>query len=409
VKNDFSRLQAFLARRYVLPKAYYFLVFAAGASLVPFIALYYQHIGMTGSQIGLLTGMQPLIAWLGASLWAALADASHQHERLVRSAIVGALVLVLALSRATAFFWLLPLVVIFSFFIAPIMPLMDNAILDLLGPRRESYGKLRVWGAVGWGCAVLVMGWLVGRGGLRWPFYGYFTFMLLVLLVTFGLPIRATSRTVVAWRDFQSMLKNPQWLSFLFAAMLGGIGMSLVNIYLLLYLQYLGGANALMGPALAAATLSELLVFPLSGWLLRRLGTRSLLVAALLALVVRLLAYSWLRDPLPALFVQLLHGPSFSLMWVAGVSYARQTAPPGLGATAQGLFSGTMLGLGAAIGAFTGGQLYDLTGPLLMFRWVGFGLLAGLCVYLLASTFSFSERFTTKVKKTAGARKIILK
>ena len=54
-------------------------------------------------------------------------------------------------------------------------------------------------------------------------------------------------------------------------------------------------------------------------------------------------------------------------MWVAGVSYANEIAPPGMGATAQGLFGGVMMGLGAATGAVIGGMLYDRIGPRNMF------------------------------------------
>ena len=54
-----------------LSRAFYFFYFSAGAALSPFLALYYERIGLSGSQIGVLRGISPLIGgflavdWLG--------------------------------------------------------------------------------------------------------------------------------------------------------------------------------------------------------------------------------------------------------------------------------------------------------------------------------------------------------
>ena len=59
----------------VLPKAAYFFYYAATASLLPFIALYYAQVGLSAAQIGLLSGILPLVTLVSAPLWGALADA----------------------------------------------------------------------------------------------------------------------------------------------------------------------------------------------------------------------------------------------------------------------------------------------------------------------------------------------
>ena len=56
-------------------------------------------------------------------------------------------------------------------------------------------------------------------------------------------------------------------------------------------------------------------------------------------------------------------------------------APPGLGATVQGLFTGVTMGLGAAAGAFVGGLLYDTVGPQAMFKWTALVVTLGLVVF----------------------------
>ena len=44
-------------------------------------------------------------------------------------------------------------------------------------------------------------------------------------------------------------------------------------------------------------------------------------------------------QPVVVLPINLLHGPSFAVLWAAGVADADAAAPPGLAPPAQGLFS----------------------------------------------------------------------
>jgi PPP family 3-phenylpropionic acid transporter len=108
------------------------------------------------------------------------------------------------------------------------------------------------------------------------------------------------------------------------------------------------------------------------------------LTLSLLACAAQGFAYSLIRAPWLVLPIQLLHGPAFSAMWAAGVSYASEMAPEGMGATAQGLFQGVAMGLRSALGAFLGGILYDSVGPVMMFRWGGVSALIGLVFFVLA-------------------------
>ncbi|MCK7519702.1 MAG: MFS transporter [Ignavibacteriales bacterium] len=55
-----------IAMRKIWPFSFYFLYFAAMASLLPFFVLFYQSLGFSGAQIGLLTGIPPLDHFAGA-------------------------------------------------------------------------------------------------------------------------------------------------------------------------------------------------------------------------------------------------------------------------------------------------------------------------------------------------------
>ena len=160
-------------------KTFYFCFYAAAAALLPFLALYFESLGLTGRQIGFLAGISPLVSLFGAPLWGALADASRRHKTILSIAIAGAIALALVLSQITLFTLLIPAVVFYSLFASPIIPLTDNAVMTMLADRKGQYGRQRIWGAVGWGLAAPLIGFLIEISGLQWAFWGYSGIMLI--------------------------------------------------------------------------------------------------------------------------------------------------------------------------------------------------------------------------------------
>ena len=361
---------------------FYFLYYAAAAALVPFLIVYYQDLGLTGTQIGFLAGIPPLVSLFSAPIWGALSDRTQRHKLSLLIAMSGAVLLALALSAFTAFVWLIPVVITFAFFSSPIMPLVDNTTMSLLGDEKKRYGRIRVWGAIGWGATAPVAGWLIESGSIVWSFWIYSLMMAVGFLIAVKIPIHRHAREVGHERP-QRLLTSPQWVIFLIVTFGGGMAFSMISNFLFLFLRGLNADEFLLGLTLTTATLSEIPVLYFSERLLRRWNARQLMSAAMLFYAVRALAYSFIKVPWMALPIQLLHGPTFSLMWFSGVSYADEIAPAGLGATAQGLFSGVLLGIGATAGALLGGLLYDHIGIVNMFRVTAVGTLFALGFMLL--------------------------
>jgi PPP family 3-phenylpropionic acid transporter len=349
------------------------------AALIPFLTLYYRESGLTGAQIGLLVGVAPLVTWFAAPVWGAVADATQRYRTILATTILGSMVAVFFLGRVSGTAQLLPIVALYAFFTAPIMPLVDNSVMSMLGDRTDLYGRQRIWGAVGWGLAGAAAGALVERTGLGMAFYLFVLLMGLGLVVSLRLDVRSGALRQPFWRGIQGLIRTPPLVIFLVAVLITSMGSSVINSYLFLLMADLGASKQLMGLSLTFATLSELPVFFFSGWLLRRLGARGLLLLAMGAYVVRLAAYTVMPEVWWVLPINLLHGLTFAGLWVAGVSYANAVAPKGLGATAQGIFTGVTMGIGAATGALVGGALYDSVGPAALFRaaaiWVALGLL----------------------------------
>ncbi|MCJ7552212.1 MAG: MFS transporter, partial [Anaerolineae bacterium] len=328
-------------------------------------------------------GIAPLITVVAAPLWSALADATRRHKLVRMGAIVGSWLAVLILSATRMYGALIAVVAAYAIFGAPIIPLVDNAVIGLLGQEKSSYGQQRLWGAIGWGVAGLAAGVLIDRYGMSMAFVGYLVLMVCTGLMALGIPSvdrghSAAGRVLgqsadlpsaqpAFVSDLQRLLLNRRWGIFLLVMLIGGLFHSTEMSYLMLYVDALGGSKTLMGIALMVGTVSEVPVWALSPYFLKRWGSRGLLIIALSAGAIQSLAYSLLSSAWGALPLQLMHGLSFSAMWAAGVSYAADIAPEGTEATAQGMLGAT-LGLSAAIGALGGGLLYELQGGALVFR-----------------------------------------
>ncbi|MCP4360918.1 MAG: MFS transporter [Chloroflexi bacterium] len=372
-------------------KTFYFLFFAAGAALIPFLTLHYQALGLTGQQIGFLTGIAPLITLVAAPAWGAAADATHKHHLLLLVAIGGLWLSIFALSRATTFTALIPIVCLYAIFFAPIVPLVDNSVITNLGARKGEYGRIRVWGSYGWGIAAAVIGIIIQQSGLSWTFTVYLLLTMALLLVGIRLPVRSISMRGTVWQGIRVLLGNGRWLLFLAVALVEGMSLGIFLNYLFLHLREMGASGTIMGLSLTIATASEIPIFLYSRKLLTRWGTPALLAISLGGTIVRAFAYAAMSAPWQVLPISLLHGPTFAVMWTAGVAYADELAPPGLGATAQGMFSSAVFGLGAGLGAFSGGILYDAYGGAVTFQWIGWVAMATLFIFIWANRSAFKS------------------
>jgi PPP family 3-phenylpropionic acid transporter len=383
--------------RMFLLKVFNLTFFAGFAALAPFLVLYYEQIGLSGSQIGILTAIPPFVTLFASSIWGALGDATKQHGRIMWITLVGTAVFGFIISKFSSFTSLLPIIILYAIFIAPVVPLLDNSILELLGKDSTNYGKFRLWGAVGWGASAPVIGLIVEQTGLEWAFPLFLVGMLATLFVSFFMPM---SKKGIG-REFKSglsmLLKDKGLLLFLGTMLIIGMGLAVVDIFLFLRLDEIGASRALMGFTLTLGTASEILIFFYADKLLKRIGTSRLLTIAILSLALQLVGFSFLRVSWAAPLIQILHGPSFAGMWTAGITIANKRAPEGMGATTQGLFSSVLLGVGASAGLLIGGYLFDLAGTSMTYRLAGLWAFMILLFLLLLGRTSWGRVFRVEV------------
>lgn len=346
----------------VPPFTFNVLIFAGVAFVFPFIVLYYQSLGFTGTEIGLLTGITPLVTLIAGPLWTGLADVSRRHRLIMSLALLAATIALVVFTFINAFGLVLLVAVLFSAFLAPVFPFADSATMFMLADQKEMYGRVRVGGTIGFGAAALLAGVVVQNYGLRLAFWGAAALWLAALIVSLKFVYSPAKADETRKGSVRALLTNRRWQLFLIVAFAGGLAFAASNNYLFPYLKDLGANASTMGLSLTIGTLSEIPVFFFGNRLIRRFKSYGLLMLAMVITGVRFLLFGATTTAELVLLVQLLSGLTFPAMWMAGVAYADENAPTGLGATAQGVFSAMVMGFGAAVGGFIGGPLLESLG-----------------------------------------------
>jgi PPP family 3-phenylpropionic acid transporter len=364
------------------PKIFYFGWFAAIGVYAPFVTLYYLQSGLDLTQIGLLLAISGVIQIVAAPIWAVAADTLHLHRVLLPVAMVGTLIPVALMGFVTGFFPLLILASLYALFTAPITPLGDNAVLNMLGDRRDRYGAQRAWGAAGWGLSTIISGIVIERMGLGVMFWAYPLTGIVPILAALALP-KAALVTVNIASAARTLVRDIRWARFLICTLLVGCAGALVHGFLSIYFAELGAGKDMVGLAFTIASVSELPVMALAPIALRRWGPRPLLLCAGVAYAIRMLLFGIAPGPEWALAAQLLHGFCFATIWIAGVHEAQRLAPRGLEATAQSLFVTTMFGVSGVVANSVGGVIYQSYGYGVLFAAAGILALCGAAGFLL--------------------------
>jgi PPP family 3-phenylpropionic acid transporter len=344
------------------PFTFNVLFFAGSAAVSPFVILYYQALGFSGAQIGILAGLGPLITLASAPLWTGFADATHRHRACMSVAILGGAAALTAFPFLDTFAEVLPAAMLLSFFFAPIPSFADSAAMHMLGEERAQYGRIRLGGSLGFGLAAPVAGALVHRHGLTAAFWGSAVLFVLGLFISQKLIHSGARAPAGSAGGLRAILGNPHWPPFLALSLAAGVALSGLNTFFYPYMAELGADESTMGLALTLGVISEIPVLFYGHRLLRLLKPYGLLLVAMALTGIRLLLFAGASTPGAVLAIQLMNGLTFPAVWIAGVAYADKNAPQGGQAFAQGLFGATVLGLGMAAGGLVGGPLLGALG-----------------------------------------------
>jgi MFS family permease len=348
-----------------LVRLLYLVVFSSYGTTSVYQNLYFRRIGLSGTEIGLLIALQPIVMLISGPLWSAVADRLGLRGRLLTLMTGLSIVPMVAMIWAQSLAACMALVALYSLFMGPVQPLMDCLALTTLGgEERHKYGGIRAYGSLGYAPVMWVTGLLIQGQDIRWIFAGY------ALLMGTGCAIslfvrteqRALARNIGA--GLGRLLCSRAWLLFMLAVFVAMIAQAVAYSYNGLYMDTLGASEATIGFAGALGSLGQtLLMATLLPWLMRRWDGQKLMVLSLLTYATRFAIWALVPVVWVVVLSQTLMGLTYGTALVASVDFADRHAPDGMAATSQALVSGLVSGLGRSLGGLIGGPLYDGIGP----------------------------------------------
>jgi len=351
----------------VKTSALIFFAYAALGSFGPYINLFYQDQGMSLIKVGVLAMIPASMSMLAGPTWSALADRFHLHKYLLPFTIALSLPFGFLISTMHTFGQLLVGITLFAACYSAIVPLSDSAILTNLGDQPNQYGRIRLWGSIGVAAASWTAGILAQSFHLNTVFYFYIILAAIAAGIAVQLPKAPHIPVESFWKSAAKFVRDESWVIFLCGAALSGFAHMFLGYYFFIFIRTLGASDSYIGFLVVVACLTNILVFFMMPRLLKHWTAIQLILFSNVLLILRMILSAFIHDAQWGILVQLMDGPTWGIMWAAGVNYANEIAPRGLLASSQAVFNGVFNGLGGMVGALLGGIIYSSWGDQILF------------------------------------------
>lgn len=372
---------------------FWLLYMGAMGVIFPFLTLYLaENAGLSGSEVGALAAVSPLVGLVAPNFWGGLADRSGSRVRLLALLVVASALangLLAVLSGFAALLAGLALAASVSTAVLPIGVAVSLAALGIDG--RYRFGLVRVWGTVGYLATVIAFPWVLHgfqrlRGlqpfpggpsepGLELMFVVASALVLVSAPVVLAIPQSESLRlrpSPAEWRQLRSHAPFLRMLLYQFLAFVFLQGP--MNLFPVL-VRARGGDLDSVSHLWILMLLPEIPLVALSGVGLRRFGARSLLACGVLAGGFRW-AVCGLSDDLRLLYVsQPLHGVLVAGLLIGAPLYVESAVPESLRSTAQARLAMAGAGVGGIVSSLVSGWLLESFGAPLPYALGGFGAL----------------------------------
>ncbi|MBA2351406.1 MAG: MFS transporter [Burkholderiales bacterium] len=342
---------------------FYFFYFAFVGAFTPYWSLYLQELAFSAFQIGVLMSLLQLMRVFAPAAWGWLADHSAQRVRVVQIAAFASLAAYGGVFFGASFSWMFTVTAFMAFFWSASLPLVEATTLSHLGDSAEKYGRIRLWGSIGFVFAVFAVGRLLDLVAIENLPWIVLVFLVGIAVFTCGLPEAAVEALPADHDSVWTIIRRPDVALLFGACLMMSAAHGPLYVFYGIYLVAEGYSTTALGALLALGVLSEIAVFIYLPQLFRRFSLRRIMLLSLALAAVRFLGIGWGVASLALIVLaQLLHAVSFGAFHAAAIAAMHGLFRGKHQAKGQALYTSFSFGIGGTFGGLYSGFLWERAG-----------------------------------------------
>jgi len=342
---------------------FYFFYFAFVGAMTPFWGLYLKSLAFNALQIGVLMSLLQVMRIFAPNIWGHIADRTGKRTTIVQIAAVGSVLAFVGVFFGSSFWWLFVVMAALGFFWSASLPLVEAMTLSHLGNRIEGYGRIRLWGSIGFIVMVVGLGYALDYLSITWLPWAVLLVMLGIAAFARVIPESIILSYHTDHISVWEIVRKPEVASLLIACLLMAVTHGPYYIFYSIYLVDHGYDKSTVGWLWALGVLCEIGIFLIIPRIFARVTLRRLILVSFALAVVRFLVIAWGVESAWLMWgAQVLHAFTFGTYHAAAMGLIHQHFQGRHQARGQALYTSISYGIGGALGGLASGWSWGSMG-----------------------------------------------
>jgi PPP family 3-phenylpropionic acid transporter len=343
--------------------SFYFAYYMFVGAFVPYWGLYLKSVNFSAVEIGILLSLFQVSRIFSPSFWGWLADHTNRRVAWIKFTALLGLLGYIGVFFGTSFIWLFFVMAALSVFTSSTLPLAEAVTMAHIEPANQPYGRIRVWGSIGFIVAAVGLGVVLDHSKITSLLWFLLVVQASLFTLSFYIPEPHVPPHHTDHLSIWKIVRRPEVLSLLVGCCLMVSAHSVYYSFYSIYLEAHGYSKSWIGALWAVGVICEILIFIVMPKLTAKFSLKQILLVSLSLAVLR---FSMIGLGVSSLWVlmlaQTLHAATFGSFHAASVAIIQQYFKGRHQAKGQAIYSSVGYGLGGTIGGVSGGYALQYLG-----------------------------------------------